>query len=125
MRCGKAKALLASSVIRSSLESHLAECEECSRFAARLEEATRVLGERPPLVTPDAGFAARVVARLPERDPLLGLAAIRMLPAAAALLLVLGIWALLGTSTPSELTTASPTDDLVAWVLARGENGDD
>lgn len=125
MRCGRARSLLASAVSGSGLEGHLAECEECSRFAARLEEATRVLGERPPVVIPDVGFAARVVARLPERDPILGWAALRVLPAAAALLLVLGIWAWLGTSTPSELTTASPTDDLIAWVLSRGENGNE
>ena len=65
-------------------------------------------------------FAARVVADLPRPSPVLGWAALRLLPAATALLLVLSAWVWFGTGTPSEMVASAPTDDLVSWVLENG-----
>jgi predicted anti-sigma-YlaC factor YlaD len=106
-----------------AVDSHLQECESCSRFAERLGHARQALQEHHVDVRPDAAFVARVVADLPQPSPVLGWAAVKLLPAAAALLLVLSTWAFLSTGTPTELVTASPTDDLVSWVLESGVDG--
>jgi len=110
---------------RSEAE-HLARCESCRRFAARLAAARDALRAHHGNVVPDAAFAARVAARL-SRGPaeLLGRVAARMLPATVALVLVLGWFAYRGAPARTVVETAPettaeatvPTDDLVVWVL--------
>lgn len=115
---------------------HLADCTPCRRFAERLTATRRVLAgdaDRPP-VRPDAGFAARVLERLPERRPtdLLGWAALRLLPPAFASALALAVWCVWATPTPSGVWEAgsaavesvSPETDLMAWVLDAELPGD-
>ena len=72
-------------------------------------------------VEPDAAFAARVAARLPQGSAeVLGWAASRLLPATLALALVLA-WFALGAAPvqPTANEDSAPTDDLVGWVLER------
>ena len=107
-----------------AVERHLLECEACTRFAERLEVAERALADHHGNVAPDSSFAARVISELPRPSPVLGWAALRLLPAATALMLVLSAWAWLGTASPAELTVSAPTDDLVSWVLENGEVGE-
>lgn len=108
---------------------HLESCPRCRRFAERLDLAHGVLAGddgRPP-VRPDAGFSARVLERLPERQPtdLLGWAALRLLPPAFASALALAVWCVWATPAPETLwsTTAETSEavtaetDLMAWVL--------
>ena len=109
---------------RTLLRQHLSECEACARFAGRLEVAEQALSGHHVNVTPSADFAARVVSKLPKPAPVMAWAALRLLPAAAALLLVLSAWVWLATATPAELTASAPTDDLVSWVLENGEVGE-
>lgn len=102
------------------VHEHLERCDVCARFAERLAMAAEILESHHANVGPDAAFAARVVARLPQPSPILGWAALKLLPAAAALLLVLSAWVWFGTGTPGELVASSPTDDLLSWVLENG-----
>ena len=106
---------------RGMLEEHLNECSACARFARRFEHLEQVLKDHHTGVTPDPAFAVRVVAALPERSPVIGWAALRLLPATTALLLVLSTWVWFSTGKPAEMTAAAPTDDLVSWVLENGE----
>jgi hypothetical protein len=107
------------------LTAHLSGCAPCGRFAARLEVARRGLAAPASgqAIRPDGGFSARVLGRLPERKPedLLGWAALRLLPAAAASALVLTGWCLFATPAPEDVwsTAQAGADegDLVAWVL--------
>jgi anti-sigma factor RsiW len=124
MNCDKARTELVdgSDRDRGALMRHLERCPACARYSERLERVQEVLGHHHAGVTPDPAFAARVVARLPQRSPVLGWAALRLLPVATALLLVLSAWAWLGTGTATEMTAAAPTDDLVSWVLENGES---
>lgn len=100
---------------------HLEDCEGCTRFAERLGLADELLSERQLELDPDAGFAARVVAALPEPPQVLGWAALRVLPATLALALVLVGWTFLQTQTPSVLVEESPSDDLLTWVVESEE----
>jgi hypothetical protein len=112
------KTLIVESARRGvEIAEHLEGCAACSRFAERLAMAHETLETHHAGVRPDPAFAARVVANLPEPSPVLGWAALRLLPAATALLLVLSAWVWFGTDTPSEMVAAAPTDDLVSWVL--------
>jgi hypothetical protein len=108
----------------AAVERHLGECKVCKRFVERLEVAERALADHHGNVVPDSTFAARVVSELPQPSPVMGWAALRLLPAAAALLLALSAWVWLGTAPPAELTVSAPTDDLVSWVLEDGEVGE-
>ena len=123
MNCDKARRELVAGGQRQqgSLARHLEECAACAGYSKQLERLEEALAHHHAGVTPDPAFAARVVANLPRRAPVLGWAAVRLLPVATALLLVLSAWVWLGTGTPAEMAAVSPTDDLVSWVL---ENGD-
>ncbi len=73
---------------------HLATCQECARYATRLAEVRGQLAARRLPVSPDPGFAGRVLQRLPAGRPAdtFAWAALRLLP--AALVLALGLaWA--------------------------------
>jgi anti-sigma factor RsiW len=107
----------------AALRRHLASCPRCTRFSRRFTQASRLLDGHHTTVVPDPGFVGRVLARLPERPPLVGWAALRMLPIAAALAVVLAAWVWLGTARPSELVAFGPTDDVVSWVLTNGAGG--
>ncbi|MGB6640495.1 MAG: hypothetical protein WBG67_06965, partial [Thermoanaerobaculia bacterium] len=73
---------------------------------------------------PDAGFSARVVAALPNSSPdVLGWAAIRLLPATLALALVLTVWALAATPSPTSLLEQSVDEDLWTWILSSPGGG--
>jgi hypothetical protein len=97
--------------------AHLEDCPECAAFARRLELAREVLASDAGSV-PDPGFAQRVVARLPQPTEVLGWAALRALPAAAALAALL-FW--LGISQPQSpahlLAADADPDQLLAWAL--------
>jgi hypothetical protein len=103
--------------------AHLEGCAACSGFAASLTAARQLLGEHHAGVEPDAAFAARVVAALPGgAHDLLGRAALRLLPAALALVLVLAGWTLIASRRPASLVEQAPTDDLLAWALESQED---
>jgi hypothetical protein len=91
-------------------------------LAARLEQARTYFRDHHAGVEPDAGFAARVVARL-ERPPadLLGWAAWRLLPATLALAVVLAWFALRVTPGTWSAALASPAEDPLGWILDETE----
>ena len=103
------------------VEAHLESCAGCARFASRLDAVRDALAGHRADVEPDAGFAARVASQL-RSDPadVLGWAAVRLLPATLVLLAALAWIAVQTTSTPSDLLTESPTDDLLTWVVQNG-----
>ncbi|MEE8278425.1 MAG: hypothetical protein V3R89_06865 [Thermoanaerobaculia bacterium] len=105
-----------------AVTQHLESCPACARYAARLKVAVRLLRSHHAELEPAAGFAARVVAALAEPAPLLGWAALRLLPATLALVLVLSGWCWLAAPSPSALLSESPIDDLLSWVLESPES---
>ncbi len=126
MNCRRARNLLTHGARRRSgddpaLARHLASCADCERFAGRWTAVRRGIAHRVTRVTPDAGFAARVSARLDgPADPLLW-AARRLLPATVALTLVLGGWCLLRTPAPASLSAELADGDLLTWVASGDE----
>lgn len=123
-QCSKARAELLRGVDRVSggAARHLEGCEACRSFAERFAVAHGSLRHHGARVTPDAGFSARVTAALPapESGGDMTWAALRLLPAAVALALILGAWSWLRTSWPSDLEAAAPSDDVLSWVLESG-----
>ena len=125
MKCDEVRQRLTAAMAgqpQSELTEHLKNCPHCTRYAARLEAANRLLHGHHTEVEPDVRFAARVVAALPEPAPLLGWAALRLLPASLALVLVLSGWCWLEAPSPSALIAESPSDDLLSWVLEVAES---
>jgi anti-sigma factor RsiW len=103
------------------LVRHLSGCPECARFAERMMAVREVLRTRLSTVVPDAGFAARVTARLgAPADPFVW-AARRLVPATLALTMVLAGWCLLRTPAPASLAEELADGDLFTWV----ETGDE
>ena len=97
---------------------HLEGCADCRRFVERLTAARHALKSHHGNVEPDAAFAARVAARLPQGPAeLLGWAAARLIPATLVLVLVLGWFAYRGAPVETVAEQSAPTDDLVSWVL--------
>ncbi len=90
------------------------------RIESRLEAVRLYLRGHHAGVEPDAGFAARVAARLdrPAAD-LLGWAAWKLLPATLALVLVL-VWFAFQV-TPLNEAASSQADDPLTWVLGENE----
>lgn len=90
---------------------------------AQLEAVRRGLREHHANVEPDAFFAARVTARLPQREGWpLAWAVMRVLPVSVAVALALLVVVLVTprSGSPSATLTASASasqDDLVGWVL--------
>ena len=110
----------------AELDEHRDSCPACRLFSARYEAAQPLLAKRAASEKdsqPRSGFAASVVAALPERPNPLVWATVRLLPATSALALSLLGWCWLATPTPSELWTQAAEDELLTWVLS--ENGDD
>ena len=103
---------------------HLERCADCRCFANRLDAARRALEAHHGNVEPDAAFAARVAARLPQGPAeLLGWAAARLIPVTLALVLVLAWFAYRGAPVETVAEESVPTDDLVSWVLDQSEEG--
>jgi hypothetical protein len=84
----------------------------------RLEAARAYFRDHHANVAPDRRFADRVAASLrPAPAEALGWAAIRLLPAALALTMVL-IWLALQPGANAQPVSQSPaTEDPIAWVL--------
>jgi len=126
MNCRRARNLLTHDTGRRSgadpeLARHLASCAGCARFAERWTAVRRGIEGRLARVTPDPGFAGRVVARLDApADPFLW-AARRLLPATLALALALGGWCLLRTPAPASLADQLADGDLLTWVASGNE----
>jgi anti-sigma factor RsiW len=89
MRCTEIRERLVRRSGDPEIAAHLGSCPACTRYAARLAAARDLLA-REAGVLPDAGFARRVVARLPTSAQVLGWAALRALPAAIVLALAIG-----------------------------------
>lgn len=126
MNCRRARNLLTRNSERGSaadpeLARHLVSCGECERFAERWTALRRGLKEHLTTVTPDAGFAARVGARLAAPADPFQWAARRLLPATLALTLALGGWCLLRTPAPASLADELADGDLLTWVATGGE----
>ena len=105
------------------LAEHLENCIGCGAYATRLAHTVRALADHHAGVEPDSGFAARVVAALPERSPLVARVALRMLPAALALVLVLSGWIVIEQRRHTVVEEIGPSDDLLGWILQAEENG--
>jgi len=108
-----------------SIKNEHGSRDDAARLEARLEQARQYFRRHHANVEPDAAFTQRVSARL-ERQPseLLGWAALRLLPATAALLAILAWFAFQSTPlTQAAVADNAPTDDLLSWVLEEPENG--
>jgi len=94
MRCADVRRMLMDGTVATSaarateLDAHLAGCADCRAFAARREAVRAGLRAHQFEHVPDAAFAARVTAALPGPTEVLGWAAMRLLPAALALALL-------------------------------------
>jgi hypothetical protein len=98
------------------LASHLAGCPGCAEFARRLGLVRGTLRQPGGDVLPDPGFAARVMARLPRSADLLGWAALRALPAALLLALILAGLSAADIAPPASLLVDEPSSSqLLAW----------
>jgi hypothetical protein len=98
------------------IESHLAGCGECRAFMTRLALARQILAVPLSTTLPDAGFAGRVTARLPRPVELLGWAAVRLLPAALALLVGLAAYGAWHPPATGDLWLLDPSaEQLLAW----------
>ena len=117
MNCSETRDQLLRSAADDRASTHLRSCPDCSEFARRLGLAQETLREHHGRHQPDAFFAQRVTAALPEAPNLLGWAAVRLLPATLAAALVLSAWCWIATPGPSSLGEEAPTDDLLAWVI--------
>jgi len=106
------------------LADHLEDCAGCGAYATRLAHTVRALADHHAGVEPDAAFAARVVAALPQQTPFVARFALRLLPVALALVLVMTGWVVLEQRRHTVVTQETvPTDDLLTWVLQDEENG--
>ena len=108
---------------------HLSGCPACSRFAESLALAREELARPRSAAEPDGGFAARVAAAVGGRrhDPgaTLGWAALRLLPAAAALVAALGWLAFEAPAAPPDaagfLLGDPSRETLLSWALLDAE----
>lgn len=104
---------------------HTQGCAECRAFLARLELAREILATPLSDARPDAGFAARVATRLPQPVEMMGWAALRLLPAALAVLLALAAYGQGHPPSAADLWLLEPSSgQLLTWsALAGGETG--
>jgi len=127
MTCNEARSRLLHLAAQSRpdrpLAGHLDGCASCGAYAARLLETVRALADHHAGIDPDAAFAARVVAALPEQRPLLARFALKLLPAALALVLVLAGWIAIEGRRHTVAQEPVPSDDLLTWVLQDEGNG--
>lgn len=124
MRCNQLqKRLQEAAPLSADERAHLRDCARCAAFVQRWESWRQGLERRGSPLRPDAGFAARVVASLPPRTSPVEWAALRLLPAGAALVLVLTGWCVLRGLTPSAVMGQVSTQDSLTWVLDDGGGG--
>lgn len=103
--------------VGSAMECHLESCASCAELARRRARVAAMLGEGLCAAQPDAGFAARVAARLEGRSvELLGWASLKILPPAIIATLLLA-W--LAASQPSP---SPPTQNLARWAYASSQS---
>lgn len=105
------------------LADHLESCAPCRAYAARLANTVRALADHHAGVEPDEAFAARVTSALPERNGVLGRVALKLLPAALALVLALSGWVVIEQRQHTVAAETVPSDDILSWVLQAEENG--
>ena len=99
--------------------AHLENCPACARFAASLRKVQNGLREHHARIEPDAGFADRVLRRLPGGvSQTLGQAAMRLLPLSVALLLFL-VWLTSQTEAtrPSGTIPENDAEAYTSWIL--------
>ncbi|HEV8629672.1 MAG TPA: hypothetical protein VGV61_05090 [Thermoanaerobaculia bacterium] len=126
MRCRDARQLLfhrATPEADPQLAAHLAQCSQCGALAARLLAVQQGLRRHQAEHTPDAGFSARVVARLPAPTEMLGRAALRLLPAAFVLALLCTWYTATAGPGLSELLLEPDDGQLLTYVALGGEAG--
>lgn len=128
MRCGRLKDLCSAdrtAVRDPRVVAHVEGCAGCRAFLERLALAREVLATPLCEALPDAGFAGRVAARLPRPVDLMGWAALRLLPAALALLLALAAYGQGHPPSAADLWLLEPSSgQLLTWsALAGGEPG--
>lgn len=87
----------------------------------KLELTRRILRHHHAGVGPDAGFVARVTARLPAPPDPLRWAAARLLPAGLALALVLGVLVL--RELPAGDGEPATVGELAAWIVGPAGEG--
>jgi hypothetical protein len=109
-----------------ALAAHLASCDRCAAFARRLALAHLCLQQHGPEAQPDGAFVAGVMARLPRSPEVLGWIAVRALPAALLLaLLLIGFGAAESSPSPVSMLFEEPSrNQLLAWSMQdpSGEN---
>ena len=107
-----------------ALQRHLATCESCTEYSARLRGARAALAGHLTVAAPDAGFARRVRAHLP-RDPAeaLGGAALKLLPVTLVLALALTWLTLREPPTQSRIDAENDAQILLSWVLTDQSEG--
>jgi hypothetical protein len=107
----------------AEIAAHLGSCAACARYAARLAEARTLLAREGGFL-PDAGFARRVIARLPSSAQVLGWAALRALPAAIAIALAIGAFGVLQTpSAESSLLNDDASPEVLLTYAALPNDG--
>lgn len=103
---------------------HLDDCPACRRYAERAAAAKRYFENHRSDAVPDAAFAARVTERVNGRTAgAMGWAAMRLLPATAALAVILAWFAFQAAPSQEVAEVVSPTEDLLSWVLDQAETG--
>ena len=116
MSCIATRRRLLEGRLDDASQRHLRGCDACTRFAERAATFERGLAETRSTARPDAGFSARVLARLPGSDDALEWAIARWLPVGAVLALVLGLLTWGDATTAAEAETDA-TDQVIAWVI--------
>jgi predicted anti-sigma-YlaC factor YlaD len=102
----------------AALAEHLGGCPGCRDFAQKWTLLRGALGPAATTPEPDAGFSARVMARLPQPSEMLGWAALRALPAAVLLALVLAGLGAAEVPPPVSLLVDEPSSSqLLAWSV--------
>ena len=129
MNCKRVREILTAEAAPAGpgVPRHLEGCEECRRFARRMEAVRLELRRPQAALEPDASFSARVLGRLPGQPAppateLLGWAALRLLPLTLMLALLLGGWSLFSGPAPEALLT-SVDQDPIAWILGEETGG--
>lgn len=122
--CRRVRDRLVAGDAADDVAAHLDACPACAAFAGRAAAVRGALRERHAGAEPDAGFAARVTARLDPQRPVevAGRLAWRLLPvtvaiAAALLAIAVTIEPARVDTTTSETEQAAPSDDPLGWVL--------
>lgn len=100
--------------------AHRARCSRCAALAEAAERSFAALSEAPGSSLPPAGFAGRVLARLPRPAEQLGDAALRLLPL-SALTAAAAVWLAIEAGAPfATPDAAAPTAEWLTYLLLGG-----